>query len=373
MEDGMARRDGSRRWLTRRKLYAGGALMVLAPFAGAGCDEAAKDADAAGPADAPDAAPADFPADYVAPEVIAIAPPWDPGPLDVQELIDPWTPPEVIAIAPPQDVIAPDQPPEIIAIAPPPQDVAQPEAIAIAPFDAGPQPCFPEGSWCSDDLMCRPQAICIVPTDCCGGCECEPVPCNPAKPSCPEGSYCVDDGNSKGHCVLGTPPAPQKGGFMDTCLADDDCLQEYFCEQTMFCIAPPPGDGNAKPAGCNEKNCVPMPCKSMMDPACPAGSQCVPYGLDTKKLHEVPTGPFTCGRGIPGGPGTLFDGCDNSKSCASDQYRCIEVPGCAFGAMCILPVDPHYLCVPIKCGEGCPEGTACEHVGIDEICVKKAT
>ncbi|MBM4398045.1 MAG: hypothetical protein FJ087_20455, partial [Deltaproteobacteria bacterium] len=250
-------------------------------------------------------APADFPADYVAPEVIAIAPPWDPGPLDVQELVDPWQPPEVIAIAPPQDVVAPDQPPEIIAIAPPPPDAVQPEAIAIAPFDAaGPD--------------------------------------------------------------QGTPPAPQKGGFMDTCLADEDCLQEYFCEQTMFCIAPPPGDGSAKPAGCNEKNCVPVPC-SEGDGKCGNGTDCLPY---------VPTADkpvWTCVRGVGTAAGEFLEPCKADAECGTDQYWCRNVAKCPPGMFCIAPVEPVGACVPLDCGDACPDGSTCEFVGVQDACVKKGS
>ena len=231
------RPDSTPKWLKRRKLYAGGAMMVLVPFGG-GC---AKNEQPKGQPDAKqpgETVQADLPDGYVAPEVIAIAPPWDPGPIetvldavekndpllpevgpevigpaDVQDVTDPFEPPEVMAIAPPPDIVDPGKPPEIMVIAPV-QDVLDPghapEVIAIAPPpDAtGPKACEREGEWCTDELLCQAQTICIVPTECCGGCLCEPVPCNPSKPVCPEGSKCVKDSDTTGHCVRTEEPSP---------------------------------------------------------------------------------------------------------------------------------------------------------------------
>jgi hypothetical protein len=53
---------------------------------------------------------------------------------------------------------------------------------------------------CAHDLFCRDNAMCIVPTVCCGGCSCQSVSCNPASPSCPTGSTCEGSGTS-GRCV----------------------------------------------------------------------------------------------------------------------------------------------------------------------------
>lgn len=381
----MSRKDDRRpRWLRRRNLYAGGALMVLAPFAG-GCDNGGGGADAVAVAPADIVEQHEVPDGYVPPEVIAIAPPFDPGPLDVQELIDPDAPPELIAIAPPpdpgpeadvlviapvdvgeaQDVANPDLPPEVIAIVAP----------DVGPVDAGPgetqegDPCFIEGARCSGDLWCTAQAICVVPTDCCGGCRCEPWPCNPDKPSCPDGAVCEEQTDGKGRCVAEeTPPVPGKGGFMADCQHDEDCLQEYFCEQTMFCIAPPPGyDGPPPDGACGARNCVPVPCN---DGGCPEGSLCVPYPVP---LHPGPGVPDekTCVR-HPLEKGEFGQDCEESGTCPSDQYQCVKLDGCPPPLMCIMPVDPQYLCLPIACGDGCPEGTECKDVGIGEVCVKKA-
>lgn len=348
----------------RRKLYAGGALMVLAPMGVAGCG-----ADQNDPVDAVDVGPVDVvseaPDGYVDPDVIAIAP-FDPGVLDLDV-------PELIAIAP-TDL----GPPDVVAIAPfdpGPADPGPPDVIAIAPFDPGPadpgssdvakpgDPCFPEGSLCSDTLVCQPQAICIVATDCCGGCACEEVPCNPANPWCPPGMECTKvDGED---ICVSKPPASHPGGFMEPCQANEECLQEYFCEQTMFCIAPPPGDGEA-PADnpCNQKNCVPMACYGPDKNECPDGSLCLPYGGD----DLIPNTLKTCVRQDPGAGGYGAD-CTNGKSCLSDQYFCQDIP-----IICILPCGPQSMCLPKPCDivkPDCPPDSACVNVGITDACVKK--
>lgn len=364
----------------RRKLYAGGTLMVLAPMGVTGCGtEQAGDTDAV--AVVPVDVVSDAPDGYVDPDVIAIAP-FDPGQLDldVPELIaiapaDPGTA-EVIAIAPmdpgPQD---PGNPPEVIAIAPfdpGPQDPGNPpEVIAIAPMDTGStdvvQPgdsCYPEGVPCSDDLVCQAQAICIVATECCGGCTCEPMNCNPANPWCPPGMECTEvDG--KDICTS-NPPQEHPAGFMEPCDTNEECLQEYFCEQTMFCIAPPPGDGEAPSDDnpCNQKNCVPMACYGPEKDQCPTDSICVPYGDFMGMPGEGSIN--TCLRDageIPGGYGAS---CNNSKECLADQYFCHSGM-----VMCILPCT---VCLPLKCGPEepkCPPDSTCENVGITNACVKK--
>lgn len=352
----------------RRKLYAGGAMMVLAPLGMAGCDvEKAVPLDQVPPGQD---LVGEVPDGYVPPDAIAIAP-FDPGPLDVDVR-------EFIAIAPIDDGF-----PHEIAIVGEPfgqPDVGEPEAMVIAPFDPGPSdpgpadtteialadvtqpetvgpgtPCEKEGTWCSEDLMCQAQAICIVPTECCGGCACEPVPCNPAEPACPPGSECLAEGD-KGHCVQQSVPKP--GGFMAPCETDEDCLQEYFCQQTIFCIAPAPGDGRAPPDFCNQKNCVPVPC-ALPDKQCPTGSKCFGYGMD----GSLP--PLTCVRNVGEVPGGFLGTCSNSKDCLSNQYFCQSLP-----VMCIVPCD---VCLPLACDEDedCPPGSECQDVGITTVCVKK--
>ncbi len=370
----MANQEARRpRWLRRRKLYAGGALMVLAPF-GAGCDEAtnAQDVIAIAPSDVV----ADAPNDYVNFEGVAIAP-WDPGKVDIaiapdlngENAKDPGQP-EVIAIAPW------DPGPEAIAIAP--HDVglddggpiaimpwdAGPEIIAIAPFDSGPtdvapQACFVEGDWCDADTMCQAQAMCVVPTACCGGCECKPVACNPlVTGSCPDPTICQDDGNGKGHCTRNNvKPAP--GGFMAVCTTDAECLQEYFCQQTIFCIAPAPGGKMANP--CNQMNCVPMSCDPTT-PSCPDGATCIPYGAP----NSAGAHPTTCVRDVGVAAGGYGTKCANSKDCVGTQYQCVDTcPG-----MCIVAVDA---CVPVTCDitkPACDTGSTCTNVGVTDVCVK---
>ncbi len=355
----------------RRKLYAGGAMMVLAPLGMAGCD-----VEKAVPLDQVPAGQdvvGEAPDGYVQPDAIVIAP-FDPGPLDVDVR-------EFVAIAPIDDGF-----PHEVAIVGEPfdgPDMGKPEAMVIAPFDPGPSdpgpedvtaiaiapvdvgrpetvdpgtPCEKEGTWCSEDLMCQAQAICIVPTPCCGGCACEPVPCNPADPVCPPGSECLAEGN-QGHCVQ--QPVPKPGGFMAPCKTDDDCLQEYFCQQTIFCIAPAPGDGQAPSDFCNQKNCVPVPC-TFEDTQCPEGSKCVGYGTN------VFPGIVTCVRDVGKVPGGFGDACSNSKDCLSDQYLCHSGQ-----VMCVVPCD---VCQPLACDEGqeeCPPGSECQDVGITTVCVKK--
>ena len=203
--------------------------------------------------------------------------------------------------------------------------------------------------------------MCIVATPCCGGCECQPVPCNPADPYCPDPATCVDDGGGKGHCAMNvSPKAP--GGFMDKCATGADCLQEYFCQQTMFCIAPPPG---STPSQCDQKNCVPQACTGPDGDQCPEGSTCVPYDMKPTDSKVK-----TCVRGLGGvpPPGSLGAKCVNSKECVGAQYFCVDTcPG-----MCIVPA---LACVPLVCDitkPECPEGAECEDVGITDACVRKA-
>ena len=362
------------RWLRRRKLYAGGALMVLAPFGG-GCDEAATGQDAV--AVAPTDIVADAPNDYVNYEGVAIAP-WDPGKVDIaiapdlngDNANDPGQP-EIIAIAPW------DPGPEMIAIAPADVGVddggpiaimpwdAGPEVIAIAPFDSGPtdvapQACFVEGDWCDADTVCQAQAMCVVPTDCCGGCECKPLSCNPlVAGACPDPTTCQDDGNGKGHCTRNNvKPAP--GGFMAVCTTDAECLQEYFCEQTMFCIAPAPGAKMAPPA-CGQMNCVPVAC-DLAAPACSNGATCMPYGFGTAGA-QFPT----CIRNAGGVEGGFFAKCSNTKPCAA-QYQCQS--SCPTGMMCIVATE---VCLPVPCDitkGDCDVGSTCTSVGITDVCVE---
>jgi hypothetical protein len=385
----MRKTDGKPRWLRRRRLYAGGALMVLAPV-GAGCDIAkpATDVPADPGTDVVDVAPDGFP------EAVAVAP-WDPGPVDIAiapdlngdpgfpEVIaiapfDPGT--EAIAIAP--DIGPGDPQPEWIAIAP--VDVGPADTydgpMVIMPYDAGPtdvvqQPCLVEGEWCDAGTVCQAQAICIVPTPCCGGCKCEPMPCNTLySDQCPEGSTCVVDSGTKGHCVRGGNTKPP-GGFYAECTSDAECLQEYFCQQTMFCIAPAPGSGEKVPIACGQMNCVPWSCENGQ--ACPAGSECVPYGgpfYDLPAIPGMPDAPAlpalpkTCVR-APGKVPAGYGAACNSKACIAAQYRCQDT------AMCILPTDCCLCeCLPVPCNltspVSCTKDETCTDVGITTVCVK---
>lgn len=231
-------------------------------------------------------------------EAIAIAP-MDMFRVDNGKDGDGFSPPEMIAIAP-ADMF----PPEVIAIAP--AEVFPPEAIAIDAVE--------------------PEMIAIAPADI-------------GEPDV-------------------TPPAP--GGFNAVCTDDKDCLQEYFCKQTMFCIAP--ADGDNPPPGCNQKNCVPEPCATSED--CPTGSDCAPYG--TPESVAVLT---TCVRDAGKVPGGFGADCLGGKPCDSPQLFCEN--GCP--GICIIPVE---ICMPVQCDPGkggldCPEKAECKDVGVTTACVKK--
>jgi hypothetical protein len=188
------------------------------------------------------------------------------------------------------------------------------------------------------------------------------VKCNPAKPYCPPGGTCVPVTETEGKCKSGI--SKQKKGFMEVCNSDSECLQEYFCEQTAYCIAPPPGSDKPLPDFCNQKNCVPQKCTEQKD--CPDGSVCAPYDFkkDGSKIK-------TCVRDateIPGGFGAKCD--NNNPPCDSKQYFCQDACALA-GVMCIIPVE---VCAPMVCDpvkSKCPSGSECKDVGITDACVKK--
>jgi hypothetical protein len=209
--------------------------------------------------------------------------------------------------------------------------------------------------------MCQAQAICIIPTPCCGGCECQPVPCNPGQSTCPDGSACVVDGlGDKGHCKQIPSTAP--GGFYAQCSEDKDCLQEYFCQQTMFCIAPANGNDEPPPA-CNQNNCVPVPCDAQGK--CPTASDCTPYGHPNAEQAVK-----TCVRDLWQVPGGYAGGCNKQEpACNSNQYFCQDL---CYPAMCIIPVEG---CIPIVCSPDkpgdCPKDAECKDVGVTTACVKK--
>lgn len=331
------------KWLKRRRLYAGGALMVLAPVA---CDVATTVNDMPTQADVAVETNKDLPG----PELVMIAP-WDPGPVDIAIAPDLNGEPDAIAIAP-LDIGQQDESP---------MEVGFDSPMVIIPYDTGhvevnPKTCFIEGEWCDDETVCQAQAICIVPTPCCGGCECIPLPCDPSKDNCPAGSTCVQDENTKGHCVR-TNSKPR--GFFEPCQSDADCLQEYFCQQTMFCIAPA---GASSP--CNQMNCVPISCENGQP--CPEGSECLTYGSGEPSSLAAKT----CIR-MPGKvPGGYRGQCLNSKSCISGQYHCVDT------AICILPTDCCACeCLPVSCNPAstvpCPTGGACTDVGVTTVCVDK--
>jgi len=184
----------------RRRMYTGGALMVLAPIGVASCGGSTSTEEKVAPQDASvdeTAAPAD-----AKPEAVAV------GPVDA-------LPPDALAIAP-VDAIA-VAPADAIAVAPV-------DAIAVAPAD-GPMVISPvddasmeagsdgskgdgsvldsskeggQGDTCQVDDDCQntlfcEQQICIVACDP----QCAPLPCGPGNPPCPGGSTCeaVGSGN----------------------------------------------------------------------------------------------------------------------------------------------------------------------------------
>jgi hypothetical protein len=356
------------RWLGRRRLYAGGALMVLAPIGVSGCasDKGGKDAIAIAPADVVADAPDGFGADP-----IAIAP-YDPGVLDSPDLppiaiapadfgADPGEDVPPIAIAP-YDMFAGDPGEDVppIAIAPYDPGIADPgedvPPIAIAPFDAGqPASCKTDAD-CAQDRFCRQTVISVVPVECVdapdGVCECMPVACDVADPVCPEGSTCKEaDGAAT--CVRDVA-TPEPGGYMAECLADADCLQEYFCEQTMFCIAPGIAQPFALPVSCNAKNCVPRTCAETS--ACPEGSTCVPLEFGGKTL---------CVRDVGLIPGGFAGAClaDNSKKCISDLYFCYQ-------PMCIVACPSSCMPAGCKTDADCKDGQTCADTGVGMVCTR---
>lgn len=294
-----ARCDRRPRWLDRRRLYTGGAMMILAPLGLAGCvDDPATDI-AVAPADAQ----SDHvvrPDGWIDPEVIAIAPPFDPGSVDA--------PPEIIAIAPydiVQDPGAADVPP----------DGLPPDLIAIAPYDPGPDPAPDPGP---SDAM-PPDLYVIAPYD--------PGP--------------------------DVAPPPASGKFMDPCLADAECSQEFFCQNTVMCIVPAPG--------CNEPACVPRACGA--DDQCPEGAYCYPY--DGRMSGSTMKTCVRIGEDVPGDLGTR---CTSDEQCTSPLHFCRD--SCPPEMMCILPVEA---CLPIPCDKAapqCPDDATCEDVGFTTACVK---
>ncbi len=274
-------------------MYTGGALMLLAPMGLTSClldehlDQGERDKDLV--ADRPE-----VPDGWVDPEVIAIAPPFDPGVDDVM--------PEMIAIAPydpgPQDappdiyVIAPfdegpyDAPPEMIAIAPydvGPQD-APPDVLFIAPYDPGPEtqqgpqqgflaPCFDDTD-CSQEYFCEVGMICIVPAPGCGETLCLPRRCG-TDDQCPAGSVCMPydrkmDGSTLKYCVRYGEGVP--GDLFQRCGSDADCgSAQHFCRDTcppdMMCIVA-------------TEACIPIVCDPDK-PGCPDGSTCQDVGITT--------------------------------------------------------------------------------------------
>ncbi|MBI5532482.1 MAG: hypothetical protein HY898_07195 [Deltaproteobacteria bacterium] len=184
----------SQRTRARRRLYTGGALMVLAPIGVASCGGSTSTEDKVAPQDASA----------------------DPS-ADSKPLSD--APPEVIAVVPYEDVA----PPDAMAIAPadvivsePAVDQSNPEAsfdgpIAIAPYpDAsdevwdGPMAIMPvpdtgaeggKGAFCKNDNDCESSLFCDQPM-CVIACDpsCQPHPCDPQNPKCDAGSTCEQVG-----------------------------------------------------------------------------------------------------------------------------------------------------------------------------------
>jgi hypothetical protein len=275
--EGTARSRLRPRWLDRRRLYTGGAMMILAPLGLTGCpaddDKDKVDVPVDVVADRPD-----MPDGWVDPEVIAIAPPFDPGQIDYV-----W--PEAIAVAP-YDQGPMDAPPDVIAIAPfdvGPTD-APPEMIAIAPFDPGSDapPVQPKGGFkaacvvdgdCIQEYVCANEAICIAPVPGCGIPACMPLACG-ANDACPEGSVCFPYDNKRSGSTMKTcirQPAQVPDGFADKCapIADTCSSPQNFCRDAcppdIFCIA-------ATDA------CLPIVCEPDGAP-CPSGSTCEDVGI----------------------------------------------------------------------------------------------
>lgn len=289
-----ARGERRPRWLDRRRLYTGGAMMILAPLGLVGCvDDPATDV-AVTPADAL-ADHVQRPDGWIDPEVIAIAPPFDPGSVD--------GPPEILAIAPydiVQDPGPADASPEV-----------GPDAIAIAPFDPGSDPV-------TDALP--PDIFVIAP---------------------------YDPGSD-------VQPPPASGKFLDPCLVDEQCSQEYFCRNTVMCIVPAPG--------CDQPACVPQNCG--VDDQCPEGSYCYPY--DGRMSGSTMKTCVRVGQDVPGDLGMR---CASDDECASPLHFCRD--SCPPDMMCILPVDA---CLPIPCDKAapqCPDDATCEDIGFTTACVKK--
>ncbi len=60
--------------------------------------------------------------------------------------------------------------------------------------------CDTEEAWCSPTLRCRSQAICIVPTPCCGGCSCTAEMCS-STGTCSAGAVCQGQPGGVRLCV----------------------------------------------------------------------------------------------------------------------------------------------------------------------------
>ncbi len=264
------------RWMDRRRMYTGGALMILAPLGLTGCakDDGKDMADA--PADIVADRP-DMPDGWVDPEIIAIAPPFDPGPIDA------W--PEMIAIAP-FDPGPGDLPPEMIAIAPfdPGPSDAPPDIIAIAPFDPGTDvspvpalggflaPCVADAD-CGQEYFCEVALFCIAPAPGCNEPICIPKPCG-TNDACPEGAVCFpydlkSSGSTMKVCARLTPPLV---GLGQRCASAQDCASpQHFCREYcppgLFCIAP-------------TEVCLPIVCDPAGTP-CPEGATCADVGITT--------------------------------------------------------------------------------------------
>ena len=258
--DGAARAARRPRWLDRRRLYTGGAMMILAPLGLTGCpgdgDKDKSDVPSDIVADRPD-----MPDGWVDPEVIAIAPPFDPGPVDA------W--PELIAIAP---------------FDPGPADLS-PDVIAIAPFDPGPDvtPVPPSGGFqaacvvdgdCSQEYYCTNEAICIVAVPGCGIPACMPKACG-ASDACPDGSTCLPYDNKSAGSTMKTcvrQPTKVAGGYWAPCASDAACTSpQQFCRDgcpaDTFCIVA-------------TEVCLPIVCDPAGTP-CPDGSTCANVGITT--------------------------------------------------------------------------------------------
>jgi len=274
-------------------MYTGGALMILAPLGLTGCPKDHDDKDL-GPADLVADRP-DLPDGWVDPEVIAIAPPFDPGSVDGPPemiAIAPWDPgppdvtPDIIAIAP-FDLGPTDVPPDLIAIAPfdPGTKDAPPDLIAIAPFDPGPDapplppaagfgaPCLQDTD-CSQEFFCEVGMICIVPAPGCGDMVCLPRACG-TDDKCPAGSTCMAydrkmSGSTMKTCVRIGDGIP--GDLLQRCASDADCNSPlHFCR-----------DGCPPDVACivAVDVCLPIPCDPAA-PACPEGSACQEAGITT--------------------------------------------------------------------------------------------